>query len=488
MDTRTQMKAKVLAASVAAVFSQMAGLALADSAVGQDTVMSSALNRRPINTSTAGGSTDPEGMGTREPAARTPSGQMYDMPIAETEEINKTAGGWEYFGHVEAGVLGVGGDKKRQGFKRYKDVDGGLYINSFGLTMDKPDSANFFEISGGAVAKDDQFYSLQFGRYNDWRVRGFYNETQHVFTTTFRSIYDGVGTGNLTLKPGLTAGGTAAVATDNINVAAVANANPNNELGLVRTKGGVRFDMNLTHEWKAFASYTNEKRKGARPFGSVWTGAGGSNPVETVEPIDYNSHDLIAGLQFNDALNSLNLQLSASWFRNHIDTLTFQNPYRQAAANGVAAGGFTQGRFDLYPNNDYYNVKGEYARSLPDFYKGRFTSGRQAESLHDDSGCQSDQCCRCGRKLGQHRIAEQTERGSANRHAPVRFRPCTQPDRRLERQRKAAVLRDQKQDRIPRLQPQRNLHRQRSVYRRQPGGRSFRVWLHWCMGSVDQRR
>lgn len=385
MDTRNQMKAKVLAASVAAALSQMAGTAFADSSVGQDTVMSSALNRRPINTSTAGGSTDPEGMGTREPAARTPSGQMYDMPIAETEEINKTDGGWEYFGHVEAGVVGIDGDRKRQGFNRYKDVENGLYLNNFGVTMNKRDSANFFEATGGAVGNDDEFYSLKFGRYNDWMVKGFYNETPHVFTTTFRSIYNGLGSGNLTLKPGLTPGGTASVAADNLAVAAVANANSNTELGLVRKKGGARFDMNLTNEWKFFASYTNEKREGKRPFGSVWGGGGGSNPVETVEPIDYRSHDFIAGLQYNDDLNSLNLQLSGSWFRNDIDTLTFQDPYRQAAANGIAAGGFTQGRFDLYPDNDYYNAKGEYARSLPDFYKGRFTAvAAFASSRQDD--------------------------------------------------------------------------------------------------------
>ena len=35
---------------------------------------------------------------------------------------------------------------------------------------------------------------------------------------------------------------------------------------------------------------------------------------------------------------------------------------------------FTQGRFDLAPNNEHYNVKGEYARALPDFYRGNFTA------------------------------------------------------------------------------------------------------------------
>ena len=34
---------------------------------------------------------------------------------------------------------------------------------------------------------------------------------------------------------------------------------------------------------------------------------------------------------------------------------------------------FTQGQFDLYPSNDYYNVKGEFARKFPKFLKSRIT-------------------------------------------------------------------------------------------------------------------
>jgi len=387
MDAQSRMKTNTIASAVALAMLQMAAVAHADSGVGQDTIISNSFSKRAINTTTNARTVDPEGMGTNSPVARTPSGQMYDMPLSPTDEIGKTQAGWDYIGFIEGGLLTTSGDKKAQGFKRYKDPRSGFYLSEFGLSMEKKDAANFFEVTGGAVSHDDQFYTVQFGRYNDWKVRGFYNETQHVFTTSFRSIYDGIGSGDLRLKSGLTPGGTAATATDNANVANVANANANTEIGLLRQKGGVRFDMNLTDAWTVFATYTNEKRTGARPFGSVWGGGGGTAPVETLEPINYNTHDLMAGAQYNDELNSLNLQFSASWFRNNIDTLTFQTPYREVAAvtNGVAIGGFTQGRFDLYPNNDYYNLKGEYARSLPNFYNGRFTATMAlATSRQDD--------------------------------------------------------------------------------------------------------
>ncbi|MBI2292732.1 MAG: MtrB/PioB family outer membrane beta-barrel protein, partial [Betaproteobacteria bacterium] len=365
---------KTLACCIGAALVQMAaGTVLADSGVGVDTVLGNALNpsqdaSRPL---------DPNGMGPfRQPAAHTPTGQLYNLPYALPEEVKKTETGWEYSGEVEFGVLGGDANSNSEQFRQYKDLDNGPYLNNFGLQMHKPDEARFVEIIGGGVGRRDQYYGLQFGRYNDWKVKTFYSETPHVFTSTYNSIWNGVGTGNLTLVPGLTPGGTAVMATDNANVrAAILNAG-NSTLIVTRKKGGVRYDMNLSNSWKGYASYTLEQREGARPFGAVWGGGGGTAPTEIAEPVDNKTHDVLAGLQYADALNAFNLRLSASLFRNNNDTLIFQEPYRLFAAvtNGIAPGGFTQGRFDLHPNNEAYNAKAEFARSLPDFHKGRFTA------------------------------------------------------------------------------------------------------------------
>ncbi len=371
----TVPQARLLTVLVTVALTSLAAeSARADSGIGVDATLGNALNSRPLNPSTAMGAPDPDGMGTYSPAARSPSGLMYEVPLLPVEAPRVTDGGWQYFGFVEGGVLGVSGDRKAHGFRRYKDVDDGLYLSAFGLDLNRPGTAHFFEAVGGGVGRDDQFYGVQFGRYNDWRVRLFYNETPHVFTTTFRPVWNGVNSGMLTLKPGLTPGGSGSTAQDNIDVAAVANANANTAIGLVRTKSGARLDMQLVDRWKFFASYSHEKREGGRPFGSVWQGGGGAIAMELVEPIDYVTHDILAGFHYADALTNFNFQASASLFRNNTDSLTFQTPYRAAAANGLAAGAFTQGRFALYPDNEAYNVKGEYARRLPDFMNGRFTA------------------------------------------------------------------------------------------------------------------
>ena len=53
---------------------------------------------------------------------------------------------------------------------------------------------------GGGVGRTDQYYGVDVGRYNTWRVRGWFSETPHVFTSTYRSLWDGVDSAALTLR------------------------------------------------------------------------------------------------------------------------------------------------------------------------------------------------------------------------------------------------------------------------------------------------
>lgn len=394
----THFRSTLIATSVALAIAQY-GTAMADSGVGQDTSIGNAMHTRGVDPARYGNPPDSEGVGaTYDPVAHTPTGQMYEMPT-QVRAAETKVGEWSLLGHVEAGVIGVDGDRKSQGFTRYKDLENGPYISSFGINAENPQDNGFIEANGGAVGQGDQFYSLQFGQYNLWKIKAFYNQTTHTFTTSYRSLYDGVGTGNLTLSStalanGVRVGGIKTPALDGVGANTVQTqgefvtagnaalaATGESRLGITRSKGGVRADLSFLDKWKFFASFTSEKREGARPFGVTWGGGGTNANVEIAEPIDYRTNDLIAGVQYADKLNAFNLTVNASWFRNNIDTLTFDNitsvnNFGALNLNGVTAanGGFSQGRLDLYPNNDYYSAKGEYARQLPDIWKGRFTA------------------------------------------------------------------------------------------------------------------
>lgn len=377
---RVTPRLKLVTVCVAAALAQMAVPALADSGKGVDTVIGNARN---------GGYQS--GLSPKDLDAsshlHTPTGQMYSMPAVDTEAGIKTEGGWVINGGLEAGLLRSQAKDKNAIYDMYRANSNGFLLNNFNLSGENADTARYFEVKGGGVGQKDQFYALTVGHYGVWKVKTFYNETPHVFTTTYRNLWNGVGTGNLTLLPGLTPGGTGAGAvapgitpTDAANIVATANANANTELSIVRKKGGVRLDMNVLDGVKFIASYSNEKRKGSRAFGMVagiGGGGGQATPfIEVPESIDYNTHDFMTGIQYADELNSLNVHVTASVFKNNIGTETIQDPMGNAGVltNGVAAQTMKQARFDLVPDNQAYNALAEYERLLPALWNGRFNA------------------------------------------------------------------------------------------------------------------
>jgi hypothetical protein len=426
---KNENRMKIIAICIGAIFAQIeAGTALADSAVGVDTALGNALN--PPGRSSIPREVDPDGV---DAVRRSPTGQLYGVPLAETESAKKQDS-WNVSGGVEAGALLVSpdgklGSKNAAQFRQYKDLHNGPYLNYFEVDAEKPDTASFFQAFGGGVANSDQFFGLQFGRLNDWKVKTFYNETLHVFTDSWKSLFTGEGTGTMTIagvsRPNMVTGGSPTVGTgactaaapcwsyggqvySNATAAPAANtaavplwsaingvqgtSNPTtgalitgngqsgmakaindklastaySELALIRKKGGARGDLVITDNLKGYASYTLEKRQGSRPYAAN----DGNISFEIAEPIDYDTHDLMVGLSYADDKSQANLRATASSFRNNISTLNVQLPLLTSA---TPMGAINTATLDLAPNNDAVNVKGEFARNFPEFYKSRFT-------------------------------------------------------------------------------------------------------------------
>jgi len=152
-----------------------------------------------------------------------------------TEDIKKTASGWDYSGQIELGYIGGDAGERNAQYRMYQDLDEGSYVNHFNLLLQKKDGA-FVNVTGGAAGRRDQYYGLNFGRTNSWGVKVFFSETPHVFTDTFKSLWSGTGTGNLVLLPGLTPGGTATTANDTAAVTAAALGATPSTLGLTRKR------------------------------------------------------------------------------------------------------------------------------------------------------------------------------------------------------------------------------------------------------------
>ena len=189
----------LLAAGVSLALSPF-GNAWADSATGTDTSVSNAMNQ--------GIAAGPAKVDAELDLKRSPAGILYGYDNILPQPRRKTGDGWEYRGDVELGGIGSGGDETNPFYRRYRDLDSGFYLHHVRVLADKPKDGSFVDLDAGSVARDDQYYSLTFGRYNSWKVKAYFNETPSVSTNTFRSLWSGMGSGYQSLV-GLTPGGLA---------------------------------------------------------------------------------------------------------------------------------------------------------------------------------------------------------------------------------------------------------------------------------------
>jgi hypothetical protein len=363
---------RVLALAISQLF--VGCYAFADSALGPDTVFSNTLSPRGAVSSL---NRDERGKSLMIPdLERSPSGQLYNWPFEPPEYIPFNDS-WLARFNAEVGALHKNHPVKSAKFNERRDWSNGLLLNNFNLGLENEASARYLDVSGGGVARDDQYFHATYGRYNDYKVKAYFNEIAQPFGGDARTFFDGAGTGNLSLKQGfgLAPGGAGAANTaaakqgDAINLR---RALQDVDVGLTRKKAGLEMESKLGSDSTLLMRYSQERREGTRPFGGAMgfvfgvTEAGGGatnlpggSVVETMEPIDYRTHDLLASMRWVKDDLQANLTYTGSFFRNNIDTLTWENPFSSANGPGI----LKYGRSDLAPDNNFNNLKLDFAGS-----------------------------------------------------------------------------------------------------------------------------
>ena len=113
---------------------------------------------------------------------------MYDTPFAPSPVTGDS--GWAYRGGFELGLLGGDADLANAIFREYRDPRNGLILEGFGLTAEKDSEARYLRLFGGKVGNDDQSYGFTYGRWNDYRLKVFLDDTPHVLQKTWCALFD----------------------------------------------------------------------------------------------------------------------------------------------------------------------------------------------------------------------------------------------------------------------------------------------------------
>jgi len=345
----------------------------ADSAIGTSTPLGTQLNP-------AGNSfflpDDPMGVSSFFQNSRSPSGLLYPRPYLYPRMVQSQSNpDWWSSGWAEIGYLGTAGNTGAASFREYGDLSAGPIINSAGFLAENRDSAFYMSANVGSVGRSDQTYQLTLGRYGAFSGTLFFDSIPHVFSTNARILWDGAGTGRLTLPPGLTPGASTPTQVQSV----LASLFPG-EVSLTREKAGMSFTYTPHELSEVFFRFGYEDREGTRPLGATFGYPFQNGATELVEPIEYRTFDVNAGARFKGETLQANLTYAGSFFRNDIPALVWDNP----GLTGLAPGGYipTQGQMALPPDNDYHTVKGDLAWA---FTRGRFAASASYASMKQNS-------------------------------------------------------------------------------------------------------
>lgn len=310
---------------------------------------------------------DERGMTLLQDASRrSPGGSLYPHPLEP--QTYSPLGSWLYSGYAEIGVFWDGGDEDQAYFEKYSDWTDDAFANFLHLDLLNPRSGWYLEFNGGGVGRDDQFYSLDAGRVGWLRLRGSFTQIPHLLARDATVIFEGLGGDSLRLPAGLTPGANSEADLD----AALATTGQST-IKTKRDRTRIALDLKLRPDLNLFAGYDFVSRRGERAYGGAFSfppvGSTFGGVVESAEPVDQHTHNVSGGLSYSNEFVEGNVAYYGSFFRNQDNALVFENPLRIGAPGSPL---IERARFALPPDNDWHNIKGDVAISLP--FRSRLTS------------------------------------------------------------------------------------------------------------------
>src|SRR5687768_12740118 len=148
---------------------------------------------------------DSRGMSQLAPEpSRTPGGRLYEPPY-EIRPALPFAGSWDYRLSLELGAIHDSGKAPR--IRDYGDFRDGALLNYFNFGTEQAATARYFDVTAGAIGREDQHYRATFGRYGDFRTGVYFSQVPKLFTDQARTVFLGAGSGSLTPPAGLVPGG-----------------------------------------------------------------------------------------------------------------------------------------------------------------------------------------------------------------------------------------------------------------------------------------
>ncbi|HEV8587540.1 MAG TPA: MtrB/PioB family outer membrane beta-barrel protein [Pyrinomonadaceae bacterium] len=279
-------------------------------------------------------------------------------------------------------------------FEEVRDVPKGIFVQKLKLDFTRADSPYFLRFKGLEIRERDQRFTVDAGRFGKYRTEFMWDQIPHHFGTG-QSFLQRTAPGVYQVSPTLRAALQAVTQPDATRTPVNAplptlvrqelRTAPFTESRLRRDQAFLKQSYTPTDNVELYLQFGWLRNRGTRPMsagtfvrravpgggladiGGSWEGLG----QEFLEPIDQRTYRFKVGVQLRGKRWNAGVDYDLSLFRNNIESLIFENPFRVTDEEGclpnppplppLTCG--AQNRFkmvrwqnDLPPNNDSHTI------------------------------------------------------------------------------------------------------------------------------------
>lgn len=277
---------------------------------------------------------------------------------------------------VEVGVGYVSEDSFKFGDFTGLNDKGAHLIGNVELNKRSEDNSQYFILNGSNLGLDSRNLQIQTGVQGNFGVRLEYDEIPKLWSDSYQTPFTNPGSANLMLPAGWTrAATTTAMPQLNASMRPFEVKSERKSLGFGVTK-------ELVAGWDVELRGKREKKEGNRFIGGVFGNSGG-NPKAAIlpEPIDYTTDEVEALVRYTAKKLQLQFGYYGSFFSNSNKSLSWANPFNNAAWTGGVAGS-ALGQLALPPDNRFHQISasGGYTFTKDTRLTGSLSTGRMTQN------------------------------------------------------------------------------------------------------------
>jgi len=286
---------------------------------------------------------------------------------------------WWFHGELDVGGRFFVNNPQRDGlnylrqdslakYYQYTTIKPGPFGNVW-LSTGSRDGLYQVDIGGKNIGYSDQYYWLEASKAGEHYFNFQWDQTPHLYSTSARTIYDGIGTNHLTLPSGLSTALFGASSVANFNgpggVQSIINSNVHQtDIGIRRDTAAFEYRWTPTEAWDIRADYSHMHRQGSQAMGMNFSNSIGIN-AEAPAPVNDSTQNFglngeYAGTSPWDKKFNVKLAYNGSIYRGD-SSYDMDNPFFDPATPVNAA----VGRMSLWPDNNANAFTATMGADLP---------------------------------------------------------------------------------------------------------------------------